>query len=388
MPATCCTQCFDSGDAENTYSPLSKLTDEKGKTLEGGTVVSKWIRRVCKACCCLVCFIAVLCGIAFILFKVFFGEVGHYVVDAPFPTETCVNLETDLMCTARSYLGECDDPDTPCKLACSKCKPYDAGVFYPKPVPADQVEDYMMYATNESDIPTGLHGIWWMDQGGYSRQLLDDPDYPFDFNMTAETLISFGDAETMYQPETRCVTPVPFYAGQGGHIAFWNNKYGLRQWSTFVETRFNLHFCFTNETETEIHLWQSVRNTGVSNVLKQAMGYADAGGDYLFTPHSLVHMTMIKKPWGWDRVTKVMNDNVRKLLSADNLQAFKELLPESELNIILENAHETVSREYHYPVVQIVDGEGRRTKFYQAYLKYIEKVPTNTPNTQLVAMRS
>merc|ERR1719210_1445100 len=107
------------------------------------------------------------------------------------------------------------------------------------------------------------------------------------------------------------------------------------------------------------------------DLMMRAAGFQDAGDGYLFLPQWMLDMRMVKKPWGWDRVSTVLTNSTQHHLSQEGVRELFDLLPEDlaiKLNFVAKHV-------YHYPVLQIVDGNGNRTEHYETYLKSVNKVP-------------
>ena len=106
--------------------------------------------------------------------------------------------------------GDCNC-DSGWKGACC-----DESAYVLVPIENDNVENELIYAKSGSDIPQGLHGIFWMDQRGKAVPQLTgntDPEYRQVGRSAAdEFLVSFGEAT--YDPKTRCVGEVPVYGGE------------------------------------------------------------------------------------------------------------------------------------------------------------------------------
>jgi hypothetical protein len=148
-----------------------------------------------------------------------------------------------------------------------------------------------------------------------------DPDYQQVGDTAAdELLVSFG--ETHWDPVTRCAGPVPTYGGKRGHWTFMDQT-GEGQnanWTTLYSNRLYLDFCFRSDKFDKIDLHVYIKKFGV----------------WIRVPWWGMHLTMVKTTWGWDRQTTVL----------------------------------TVQQVLHYPVFQIVDGDGQRTEHYAAYLNW------------------
>eukprot|EP00972_Heterocapsa_arctica_P019182 2830539-Heterocapsa_arctica.AAC.1 len=250
-------------------------------------------------------------------------------------------------------------------------KAYQAQLFVDKAFPSDRVEHFMNYARTGSSIPKELHGIWWMDQSGFSS-VAKSPSYTFAFMPFPELLVSFGEGGedgTAYEQETRCVTPITIYGGNRWTAP--NTLAGRGGLAFHQMLRNTLSFCFTNDTHEEVQIYQKVPAPMASlgavplgPVAASLLGFYDAGDGYVWTPNSLMSMRMVKTPWGWDRVTTML----------DTIQDVKAPFwhPEPLLNLLKEAQRRAVA---HYPLIQVVDGDGKRTKYYKEYLAFMKGVP-------------
>jgi len=205
----------------------------------------------------------------------------------------------------------------------------------------DEVEHELAYAKTGSELPPALHGIFWMDQRGVNVPAVNaagDPDYRQVGSTAAdELLVSFG--ETHWDPKTRCAGPVPVYGGKKGHWTFMDQKGPPGEghsalWSSVYASTLVLDFCFRSDSFDEIDIHVHIKKLGI----------------WIRVPWFGMHMTMMKKPWGWDRQTTYI----------------------------------TGREALHYPVFQIVDGDGRRTQHYSTYLKWANNMlPSDHPSEAL-----
>lgn len=230
--------------------------------------------------------------------------------------------------------------------------------FYPLVVPTNDPRQVLKYAGWTSDIPEDLWGIFWMDQFGKSS-VAQDRKYPFEMVGTGEVLASFGEAT--YDPDTRCVTPVPCYGG--AHWTFSNDQVGRAAMQTHQKTRNTLSFCYTHDDYIQIYSKVLTEATSIGPVtfgtqMARMVGFTDAGHGYSWAPVSVLNMGMKKMPWGWDRLTRVVADPDSYPWSVRGvLREVSKLMPIS-----------------HYPLIQIIDGAGQPTEYYSEYLAYIAAV--------------
>jgi len=273
--------------------------------------------------------------------------------------------------------------DTTCYRTCTGCIPFDEGEFYLREIRNDEVEHELAYATSGSIIPANLHGIWWMDQSGFGLDAVED-GYPYSMGPSCEVLLTFGD-DAVWQQETGCVTPVPFYGGTQGHWTAYNAECGRSLWDQFVKTKLTLSFCFTDVAQEHIDIYSKIRPwPTVIRPLLRVLGFQDAGDGYLFVPHGLFKMSMNKRSWGWDRETHITGSWTR---DRDVLSEIEAATP-GFLWSGLEWALSYAKAAQHYPVFQIVDGDGQRTVHYETYLRRMATHPRSGGQaTQLASTR-
>mmetsp|Transcript_29121 Transcript_29121/g.63226 ORF Transcript_29121/g.63226 Transcript_29121/m.63226 type:complete len:408 (+) Transcript_29121:113-1336(+) len=216
----------------------------------------------------------------------------------------------------------------------------------------EDVTKAMTCPGNESGLPEDFQGIWWMDQFGASS-VGKDPDYPYAMVGLGETLMSFGGAKMVKGNDATCITPVTLYHGR--EWAFYNNGAGMDAFNAHDSSKNTLTFCLNNDGTVQIRAKELRSNFFVGPIkipshLLDSLKFEDAGHDYLWQPSWLMDMKMVKQPWGWDRVTTVVDKGVH---TSGNpaltmlVSLLSGLMPES-----------------HYPLLQIIDGQGQKTKYY------------------------
>ena len=230
----------------------------------------------------------------------------------------------------------------------------------------DEVEDELVYARRGDPVPAVMHGIFWMDQRGVAPALTAaDPSYRQVGGTAAdELLVSFGEAE--YNPHTRC-SVVPVFGGGHGHWTFMDQTGHAvnSDHAAVASILLTLDFCFTSADYSEVQLGLRVKAGSFFEGLTGS-DLPDIVDGYVSIPSSLISLTMVKTEWGWDRVTTA--GLAVKRLSSRVLAAWKHVLP-SEFAALLDGMATT----YHYPVFQIVDGDGKRTGNYPAYLEWANR---------------
>jgi len=243
---------------------------------------------------------------------------------------------------------------------------YTSGDFHLREIKNDEVEFELPYAQSGSHMRAELEGIFWMDQRSVNVEGMAEAGYDSYFGASAadEFLVSFGEAT--FDPQTRCVSPVPTY---GPSWTYMNDGNGTNeQWATNFGNRLTGFFCFIDDSYTTIEV--------VSKM------YLSLGPFWLWVtiPNWVTaRMLMKKTSFGFDRVTEwgAFAKTMGRVYG----------LPKSDF------------QDWHYPVFQIVDGNGNRTPHYAAYLAWANsdttatvstyEVPVNRGNgTQLVGVRA
>lgn len=193
---------------------------------------------------------------------------------------------------------------------------------------------------------TGLHGLFWMDQFDAARKNSNlsstlppltkpgctgkDCRYEHNFpQAVSEFIASFGEA--VWDPQTRCAGPVPGYGSDYGGIWTYGVSHGLSSniYSFGSDlTKSSLTFCFTDDSYTKIDI--KVYNTPPG-------GFITTEVSSLFMSFTMVKLRS-EPAIVWDRVTTT----------------FGGLL----------------TSEQHYPLYQVVDGDGKPTIYYESYLAW------------------
>lgn len=229
-------------------------------------------------------------------------------------------------------------------------------------IPNSRVEHELAYARTGSVVPEGLHGIWWMDQRGTHLPVPGDPSYKQECASAAdEVLVTWGEGN--WDEEALCFRDafVSYGSPNKGMRTFMNNGDNTNvDWIVTNTTGSKADFCFTDATFQKIELTLYAR---VGGVLESFLGYAlpESVDGYVAVPRSIMSLNMNRKPWGWDRET-VLGPDARKLRGVLSGDWFQWL---DYANFIC-----------HYPVFQVVDGNGERTEHYDAYLAFAN---TNYP---------
>jgi len=257
------------------------------------------------------------------------------------------------------------------------------------------VEQELSYARAGSVIPESLHGIFWMDQHGVHLPVPSDPGYKHVCNLSApEILVSYGAGG--WNPETLCVEGLRQYGGPpiGGQWTWFTQKGGKSaSWASGEEWNAKYDFCFRDKTFQEIDVYVGV---SVNKIMGERLGNALGSwtkDTYITVPRWINNVKMNKKPWGWDRETTIAPEAFRSVIKATFMEQFGTTLgnaAESLMAVFSGYLQEDMMRNgiaCNYPVFQIIDGYGRRTEHFQAYLDWATngRADINTGNgSQLV----
>jgi len=93
-----------------------------------------------------------------------------------------------------------------------------------------------------------------------------------------------------------------------------------------------------------------------------------SGDEYINTA-PLFELRMQKRPWGWARTTHVIEGAWAKM-SPNQQAGLKKILPPPLYYGLKKGGIWGASQ---YPVVQIVDGQGKKTKYYDEYLEWANR---------------
>jgi len=249
-----------------------------------------------------------------------------------------------------------------CPRAFGLCTPFDAGVFTLVRIDNDRVGSELAFARNGSELPEGLHGIWWMDQWGSNLPIPGDPDFPYDFPTACdELLITWGDVT--WDPQSRCTSPNWQVGGPVGHWTFNDIGDGKSNVWLGPSGRGFISFCFSSDAFDAIDAFVAFLFPAPVRPLLEILGWERVGGGfdgYYWVPTAVVKWTMQKTAWGWARVTTVGNFG-----GGGDQQKAMDSMP-IEIAALLRAPLKT----HRYPVFQIVDGMGARTDNYEAYLRW------------------
>lgn len=232
-------------------------------------------------------------------------------------------------------------------------------------IPSAEIAESMAYARAGSSIPSSLHGIFWLDQFHRSSIAKNDTysaAKPFKHPPSDETLVSFGDAPTAFEPQSRCVGPVPGYGGVQGHWTYLDTTRGRLEFDGALSSRITADFCFD----------QSMQSIDViAGVRVPILGW-------VFIPSWLGGMRMERRSWGWNRVN-LLGPNI-----STTLEKFGPMLDKILPSFLMATIRSGDSGGSQYPVIQIIDGEGKKTEYFQEYMDYITGENNDFKPTQLV----
>jgi len=234
----------------------------------------------------------------------------------------------------------------------------------------DKIEEELFYAEAGSVFPESLHGILWLDQRG--RSLADgpfesDPEYRQVCTAAAEeNLVSFGEAA--WDPVSRCATGIRQYSGGplSGHWSWMDAGGGVsKPWAHGVGWHMKYDFCFRDESMTYIDVLTRI------SLNKLLESYAGTRPDFLpidseiTLPTWINNVAMVKKPWGWDRMTTLGPSSLRTFIRNNFDSSIIQSIFNMGVGLGLNLDPEMISNGIacHYPVLQVVDGQerGQRT---------------------------
>jgi len=232
-----------------------------------------------------------------------------------------------------------------------------------------EIAQSMAYARAGSDVPSSLHGIFWLDQYHQSSIAQTDAyreNKPFKHPPSAETLASFGEAPTRWDASSQCLGPTGNYGGAHGHWSYLDTMSGRAQLEGAIAARMTANLCFSDASMEKLEVNAGIRVPVI--------------GKWLFVPSWMFIMRMERRPWGWNRVTTV-GPNISSYL-AKHKTTLEQVLPWEWMSIL--NMGD--SGAFQYPAIQIIDGHGQRTRYFDEYLRYVSGEENNFKHTQLVGV--
>lgn len=141
------------------------------------------------------------------------------------------------------------------------------------------------------------------------------------------------------------------YCGEKGHWTFPNVVPGRMQAAGVMLSRMNADLVFENEDMTQVYVSARVRDPFTKR--------------WIQAPRCAFEMLMFKTEWGWDRKTSI--GNIEACMQYP--EVVEKLMPPFVKTLIERGA---TPDEWNYPMVQIVDGDGNRTKYYDEYIKFMK----------------
>jgi len=239
--------------------------------------------------------------------------------------------------------------------------------FHVKSISVDGVEHELAFARTGSATPKSLHGVFWMDMF-YQSSIARNPAYenkpwwiedlqnllpnlaPAMVAPDLETLIAFGDKPAKWFPEERILKNVG-YCGEKGHWTFPKIVPGQVQAEGVMIVRMNADLVFEDEDMTQIYVPARVRDP-ITKIWIEA-------------PRAAFEMLMFKTEWGWNRKTSVGNFKA----CMEHYDVIEKFLP-GFVKQALDRGEQPDA--WNYPMVQIVDGDGNRTQYYNEYLEFMK----------------
>ena len=192
-------------------------------------------------------------------------------------------------------------------------------------------EELSWARTGVSPLPEQFHGIYWMDQRGVHLDDLPasvrDGYQQVCGDASDELLVSFG--EVSWDAQTNCTSDVLVYGGTHGQWTYndQGDKAGPPLSDVFDFSLFGrgkAMFCLKGPDRIEL----TSTNFGFS------------------VPRWIINLGMRRTKFGWTRTTGVV----------ESFPALQNYLG--------------IPKECHYPVFQVIDGYGRKTKHFDAYMKW------------------
>lgn len=223
--------------------------------------------------------------------------------------------------------------------------------FHIANVKNDEVEDVLGYAETGSDIPEGFWGIHWLDQF-HASSIAKDPGWlaqvPIRHCPSQETVVCFGDEPTQWNPATNSIDHIAAYGGEKGHWTMTDDAMGQVQMNNAIMTRMSGSMQFLNPDLVKVDAKIKVPELDM----------------WIHVPDSMFKMEMHKTGWGWNRVTTLGPDLPNFI---DHSAFMTKVMPEYFMQLVQVGEQGAMQ----YPVLQIIDGDGNRTQYYDEYLEFI-----------------
>lgn len=228
------------------------------------------------------------------------------------------------------------------------------------------VEHELNYAKTGSTTPSALHGIFWMDQRArWTEGYFNTGFTPAIHSASDEILVAFG--ESYYNPKTKCINdlpvttsgPLPPIGTRNGHWTYMddNGEGGNTIWDNNMDSGLKGSFCFKQDGE----------GTNIGDIIELKMKIKVFGIN-IPIPHAFLKFEMVKTHFGFDRRT-TFGPLTRHGLMRGMAQYILNFVCSS---CSVRDEENQLMGAYHYPVYQIVDGNGiRQQPAYDAYLDFI-----------------
>jgi len=235
--------------------------------------------------------------------------------------------------------------------------------FTAKIVNGSRIDFEMGYVRPGGHAPDELCGLFWLDQGWRSsiaQDLADGNATTFRdaaaLIQSPEVALSFIDGPASWDPDTRCLGPMPTYAGDQGHYAFLDTQIGqdFLQFESAVRVTFD--HCYVGSVQRGDSIIESIPAMRIPGTKT-----------WLDAPRWLFVFYSEKAPWGWKRVTSVGPD-VAKWLSPERLEMLSKVFPPQWIALLTVGSS---GAPIHYPMIQIVNGSGAHTKYWKEWAAFI-----------------
>lgn len=229
--------------------------------------------------------------------------------------------------------------------------------FTAKIVKGNRIDSEMGYVRAGGQVPDELCGVFWLDQGWRSSVARDLADgNAIRFLQTPEVALSFTDGPASWDPDTRCVGPMPTYAGEQGHYAFLDTPIGQELLQAESAIRVTFDNCYVGSIQ------------GGKSIIENTPAMRVPGTQtWLDAPRWLFVFYSEKAPWGWKRVTSAGPD-VARWLSPERLEMLSRVFPRQWIALLSLGSQRS---PIQYPAIQIVDGNGVRTKYWKEWEAFI-----------------
>jgi hypothetical protein len=212
---------------------------------------------------------------------------------------------------------------------------------------------------NSSTSPDDMRGLWWLDQRlVHTEGLAEHEGYKEEavaISAAQELIVSFS--EGVWHPASRCLKPVPTYGGERGHWTWFDVDGQGHNPGAGAGLRGNYEFCYVND-----------------DVIRINMRYRLFGLVWIVVPDFFTLLTMERRDFGFTRVTRIGPEQLRRL-QPDWTWFLLLPIPFHVGLRLLGMLPALTQSTYHYPMYRVVDGDGHRTRHYDAYLAFANMEP-------------